>query len=69
MTLPKSVEKPPRYATLAEAAKYLGSTERFIRNLISSGRLTGYRLGRKFIRINLDELDGTMEIIPTAANQ
>lgn len=64
-----SPKKPPRYATLAEAAEYLGANERTIRNLISRGQITGFRLGRKLIRVNLDELDDAMEIIPTAANQ
>ncbi|MDT5358081.1 MAG: hypothetical protein QOJ56_6613 [Mycobacterium sp.] len=39
-----------RYAKLAEAAQYLGVTDRTIRQMISDGRLTGYRNGTRLVR-------------------
>lgn len=49
-----------RYATQAEAAEYLGVTTRTIRQMIADGRLTGYRLNPRFIRVDLDEIDAAM---------
>lgn len=50
-----------RYASLQEAAEYLGCHERTIRRLIATGKLTGYRIGRKLLRIDLNELDAAAE--------
>ncbi|MHA7663733.1 excisionase family DNA-binding protein [Mycolicibacterium sp. HS_4_1] len=49
-----------RYASLGETAEYLGVTERTIRTWIADGRLTGYRLGPRFIRLDLNEVDAAM---------
>ena len=68
-TSPRARHRPPdrtysptrrRYITINEAADYLGVTERTIRTMISDGRLTGYRMGNRFIRLNLDEIDAAM---------
>lgn len=52
--------QPRRYATLAQAAEYLGVTDRTIRQMIADGRLTGYRSGGRLVRIDLNELDDAM---------
>jgi len=49
-----------RYVKLAEAAKYLGVTDRTIRQMIADGRLTGYRNGARLVRVDLNELDAAM---------
>jgi excisionase family DNA binding protein len=54
-----------RYASLADAAIYLGVNERTIRRQIADGRLTGYRLGDRLIRVDLNELDESLRPIPT----
>lgn len=56
-----------RYATLREAAKYLAVTDRTIRQMIADGRLTGYRNGRRLVRVDLDEIDAAMEAFGGAA--
>lgn len=50
-----------RYAKLAEAAEYLGVTDRTIRQMIADGRLTGYRSGPRLVRVDLNEIDAAME--------
>lgn len=55
-----------RYASLADAAEYVGCSERHLRRLIARGDLTGYRLGR-LIRVDLDELDALLKPIPAAS--
>jgi excisionase family DNA binding protein len=50
-----------RYAKLAEAAAYLGVTDRTIRQMIADGRLTGYRSGTRLIRVDLNEVDAAMQ--------
>jgi excisionase family DNA binding protein len=56
-----------RYASLEEAAAYLGCDARTIRRQISRGQLKGYRFGNKTIRVDLDELDTLLKPIPTAS--
>lgn len=56
-----------RYAKLAEAAEYLGVTDRTIRQMIADGRLTGYRNGPRLIRVDLNEVDAAMEPFGGAA--
>lgn len=56
-----------RYAKLAEAADYLGVTDRTIRAMIADGRLTGYRSGTRLIRVDLNEIDAAMKPFGGAA--
>lgn len=46
-----------RYVKLAEAAEYLGVTDRTIRQMIADGRLTGYRSGTRLVRVDMNEID------------
>lgn len=45
---------------LNEAAEHLGVNPRTIRRYIASGRLTGYRVGPRLIKIDLDELESLL---------
>jgi excisionase family DNA binding protein len=56
-----------RYAKIAEAAEYLGVTDRTIRQMIADGRLTGYRSGTRLVRLDLDEIDAAMKPFGGAA--
>ena len=49
-----------RWATIHQAAEYLLVSERTIRDMVKSGRLTGYRNGPRIIRIDLHEIDAIM---------
>ena len=56
-----------RLAPLPDAAKYIGVTNRTLRRWISDGLLTGYRLGRKTVRVDLNEVDEALcKPIPAA---
>lgn len=55
-----------RYCTVAQAAEYIGSSEKFIRSLIARGDLTGYRVGARQIRLEVRELDAAMTPMPAA---
>jgi excisionase family DNA binding protein len=56
-----------RYAKLAEAAEYLGVTDRTIRQMIADGRLVGYRSGTRLVRVDLNEVDEAMRPFGGAA--
>jgi excisionase family DNA binding protein len=58
---------PRRYASLDEAADYIGVNEKTIRRHIAAGRITGYRLGNRLVRIDLNELDEVMRPIPAGS--
>ena len=53
-------------ATLAEAAEYLGLSVRTVRRWVADGRITGYRIGPRHIRVDLNEINnGVIATIPT----
>lgn len=60
-------EHARRYVTITEASEYTGLSPRTLRTYISDGRLTGYRLGPRALRLDMTELDGLFVPIPTAA--
>lgn len=62
-----SVSQSPerRYVSINDAAEYVDAHHQTIRRWIAEGRITGYRLGPRMIRVDLDELDAMMR--PLAA--
>ena len=48
------------FIRIAEAAEYLGVTERTIRQMVTDGRLRAYRLGAHTIRLDLTEINDAM---------
>lgn len=68
LTKPNRAERRARrYAKLSEAAEYLGVTTRTVRQMIADGRLTGYRSGKRLVRVDLNELDDAMQPFGGAA--
>ena len=55
-----------RYVSIQDAAAYLGLTDGGVRKLIAEGRLTGYRLGKRAIRVDMNEVEGLLQPIPTS---
>lgn len=64
-----SQSRPSRLESLANAADYAGVTTRTMRRYIASGRLIGYRVGPRLIRIDLDELEAMLRPIPTTGSE
>lgn len=52
--------------TIQQAAAHLSCNPKTIRRRIASGDLTGYRLGRRVIRVDASEVDALLHPIPTA---
>lgn len=55
--------------SVQKGAEYSGLSDKTIRRYIANGQLTGYRIGRKLIRVDLDELDALLKPIPTVSGQ
>jgi excisionase family DNA binding protein len=55
-----------RLASTTEAAIYADLSTRTIRRYIAEGRLPGYRVGPRLVKIDLDDLDSLAQPIPTA---
>lgn len=56
-----------RLESIAVAAEYANISTRSVRRYISQGRLTGYRVGIRLIRVDLNEVDERiLRRIPTA---
>lgn len=63
-TLPN--KRVRRLESIHHAAEYAGVSTKTIRRRIADGSLTGYRMGPRLIRVDLNELDGLLRPIPTA---
>jgi excisionase family DNA binding protein len=55
-----------RLQSITSAADYLNVSTRTVRRLIAAGKITGYRVGNRIIRIDPAELDAMLREIPTA---
>ena len=55
-----------RLVGLAVAAAYSDVSTRTLRRYIAHGRLTGYRVGPRLIKVDLNELDAMARPVPTA---
>ena len=71
--MPRTVSKP-RTARVAPEAQYVSqqdAAERWdvsvdtIRRMISSGKITGYRLNNRIIRVDVAEVDAAFNVIPS----
>lgn len=49
--------------TIPAAAAYLGCSERTIRRYIAAGKLTGYRVGARMIRVDVAALNDLLRPI------
>ena len=65
MALSTSSTLPRRWLSQAEAAEYLGITDRTLRRMVARGELPAYRMGPRLTRFDLSDLDATMRPIPT----
>lgn len=55
-----------RLESVQAAATYAACSTKTIRRRIADGSLTGYRMGARLIRVDLNELDALLQPIPTA---
>lgn len=56
-----------RLASIAHAAEYSDLSARTIRRYVAEGRLVGYRVGPRLVKIDLDDLDELARPIPAAS--
>ncbi len=61
-----SIRASRNLVSIAQAADYASVSTKTIRRRISDGSLTGYRLGPRTIRLDLDEVDESMRPMPNA---
>jgi len=57
-----------KYVPIAAGAVHAGVSQKTIRRRIADGTLTGYRMGPRLIRVDLNELDALLRPIPTAGD-
>ncbi|MBC2639665.1 MULTISPECIES: helix-turn-helix domain-containing protein [unclassified Rhodococcus (in: high G+C Gram-positive bacteria)] len=50
------MKRPQQLSTIEDAARYLNVSTRTIRRMITDGKITGYRIGSRAIRVDLDAL-------------
>ena len=67
--MPASPTQTRCWASLTFGAEHIGVSDKTMRRMIASGRATGYRVGPRLIRVDLNELDALLAPIPTTAGQ
>lgn len=60
------IEERKRLVDIAEAADHLDVSTRTIRRYIADGRLRGYRVGARLIKVDVGDLDALIRPIPSA---
>lgn len=54
---------------LAAGAEHAGVSTVTIRRWIKAGRITGYRVGPKLLKVDLDELDASVKPTPVRSHE
>jgi excisionase family DNA binding protein len=57
-----------RLRSIADGAKYADVSTKTIRRYIADGRLIGYRVGPRLVKIDLADLDALVQRIPTVGS-
>lgn len=55
-----------QYESVADAAARVDVSTKTVSRWIASGQLAGYRIGPRLLRVDPDELDRMLTLIPTA---
>jgi excisionase family DNA binding protein len=58
-----------RFITIQAAASYLDCDPKTIRRMIARGDIHGYRYGERMVRVDQDEVDAALTVIPTAGGR
>lgn len=61
-----SVSSSSRLVSLADAAEHYSVSVKTIRRWIADGRIEGYRVGPRLLRVRLDSLDSASRRLATA---
>lgn len=64
-----ATKKRHAWASLAQGADHLGVSEKTLRRMIAAGHITGYRMGPRLLRVDLNELDDAMRPIPVGGGR
>jgi len=65
MTTPSQASRR-QYESVGEAAARVGVSTKTVRRWIASGQLAGYRMGPRLLRVDPDDLDRMLRLIPAA---
>jgi excisionase family DNA binding protein len=59
-TVTTNLASPRRWASLTLGAEHIGVSDKTMRRMIASGQITGYRVGPRLVRVDLNELDALL---------
>lgn len=55
-----------QYESVGDAAARVGVSTKTVRRWIASGQLAGYRMGPRLLRVDPDDVDRMLTLIPSA---
>ena len=66
-TSQQSTDDPARrLGSIEAAADYFACSPRTVRRLVEDGEITGYRVGKRLLRVDLNELDALLAPVHSA---
>jgi excisionase family DNA binding protein len=65
MTTPSQASRR-QYESVGDAAARVGVSTKTVRRWIASGHLNGYRMGPRLLRVDPDDVDSMLTLVPTA---
>lgn len=64
---PSTPQPERRWASMQQAADHIGVTTRTIRQMITDGKVRGYRINARLYRVDLNEIDAALQPFGGAA--
>ncbi len=58
--MPSPKSRPRKWITIPEAAEHIGIHPRTLERMITAGELPGYKIGKKIVRVDLNEIDAAI---------
>jgi excisionase family DNA binding protein len=62
----RPVQPSNQFESVEAAARRLGVSSRTVRRMISRGEITGYRVGKRLLRVYPADVESAVHRIPTA---
>ena len=63
---PPEVGPAPRVASVTQVAEYVGVCNKTVYRWIAAGDLAAWRVGKRLVRVDLNDVDALMRRIPSA---
>ena len=61
-------QTPPHWGSLSAAAERYGCSIKTLRRMVGAGEVSAYRLGKRMLRVDFNEIDALMRRLPASGD-